>query len=88
LKRVIMLVTVVAVTSVMLSVSASLAFAVPNETRDELKDLCKAWAKEEVPGLSVVGVDPETGEFSIVFADQGECIDFVNAGGELFAAAH
>jgi len=81
-----MLLTVVAVMSVMLSVSASLAFAVPNEQREELKDLCKAWAKEEVAGLTVAGLDAY-GEPTIQFADQGECIDFVNAGGVIQGAA-
>jgi hypothetical protein len=84
LKRIILLLTVVAVTSVMLSVSAPLAFAVPDEHKAELKSLCKT-IDELTP---VIAVDPVTLEpLDITFTDQGECIEYVNAGGEIVGAA-
>ena len=90
MKRVMML-TVVALMAVMLSVSAPLAFAVPDEHNQELKAYCKAIKYGAVvvavdPLTGEPFVDPATGEFS-VFTDQGECIDYVNAGGEVFPIA-
>jgi hypothetical protein len=75
LKRVIMLLTVVTLMAVMLSVSAPVAFADPKP--DDPKTLCK-----DNGYLSVVGV-LEDGVTT--FADQGECVSFVEElGGALF----
>jgi hypothetical protein len=87
-----MLMTVVAIMVVSLSVSAHLALAVPDEQKAAFKDLCKqinrfgAVVVAVNPQTGEPFVDPATGEFS-VFTDQGECIEYVNAGGEIFPIA-
>jgi hypothetical protein len=75
LKRVIMLLTVVTLMAVMLSVSAPVAFADPKP--DDQKTLCKDNGYLSVYGLIGDGV--------YLFADQGECVSFVEElDGDLF----
>jgi hypothetical protein len=69
LKRMHMFVAVAALMAVMLLVAASVAFAVPDPT--DPKNLCKNNGY-----LNVAGLD-EFGEPTILFADQGECVSFV-----------
>ena len=84
MKRIIRLLTVVALMAAMLTVSAPLAFAVPDEHKAELKSLCKT-IDELTP---VFPWDPVTSEvLDIPFTDQGKCIEYVNAGGEIIGAA-
>ena len=67
MKRMLMVVAVAALMAVMLSVSAPLAFADPKT--DDPKTLCKNNGY-----LDVVGV---LGDGVTTFADQGECVSFV-----------
>jgi hypothetical protein len=70
-----MVVAVAALMAVMLSVSAPLAFADPKP--DDPKTLCK-----DNGYLSVFGL---LGDEAYIFADQGECVSFVEElGGDLF----
>lgn len=69
MKRMLMVVVVAALMAVMLSVSAPLAFADPKD--DDPKTLCKKNGYLSVGGiLGGDGVYPP-------FADQGECVSFV-----------
>jgi hypothetical protein len=70
LKRMLMVVAVAALLALMLSISASIAFAAdPGDP----KTACK--------GDGFLGfVDPETG---LPFATQGQCVSFVEGGGTL-----
>ena len=80
-----MLLTVVVIMVMALSVSTPLALAVPDEEKAAQKDLCKLITKV---GAGIVPVDPQTGEpTETTFTDQGECIEYVNAGGEVFPIA-
>jgi len=73
--------------AVMLSVSAPLAFAVPDEERQALKDLCKQINRYAALIIRVEGVDEYGVPTGTPFTDQGECIEYVNTGGEIFALA-
>ena len=85
MRRILVLMTVVAVMVTSLPVSAPLALAVPDEEKAALKDLCKQINRF---GAGIVPVDPQTGEpTETPFTDQGECIEYVNAGGEIFPIA-
>jgi hypothetical protein len=69
------MVVVAALMAVMLSFSAAVAFAAPDPT--DPKTACKGDGY-----LTVAGLD-ELGEPTILFANQGECVSFVEAGGTI-----
>jgi hypothetical protein len=73
LTRMHMVVAVAALMAVMLLISAAVAFAVPDP--DDPKSACKGEGFLEVAGLD------ESGEPTILFTNQGQCVSFVAGGG-------